>query len=85
MESVLRISEAFARMHLRQHVTDDDVTRAMQVMVESFISAQKHSVLTQLKRTFRRYTSYHKDNNELLAHLLEELLVQSQHLATSRT
>eukprot|EP00514_Thraustochytrium_sp_LLF1b_P008920 CAMPEP_0184545368 /NCGR_PEP_ID=MMETSP0199_2-20130426/4253_1 /TAXON_ID=1112570 /ORGANISM="Thraustochytrium sp., Strain LLF1b" /LENGTH=999 /DNA_ID=CAMNT_0026939663 /DNA_START=157 /DNA_END=3156 /DNA_ORIENTATION=- len=81
MESVLRLSEAFARIHLRQQVSDDDVNRAIAVMIDSFIQAQKFSVMRQLKRSFAKYLTFKKDNNELLASVLEELLQQSQHLA----
>lgn len=50
VESLLRISEAFARMHLREYVREDDVDMAIRVMLESFIGAQKYSVMNSLKR-----------------------------------
>jgi MCM AAA-lid domain len=40
LESMIRMSEAHARMHLRERVTTDDVNVAIRVMVESFISTQ---------------------------------------------
>jgi DNA replication licensing factor MCM2 len=33
IESVVRMSEAFARMHLRDHVREDDVDNAIKVFV----------------------------------------------------
>ncbi|TYH83491.1 hypothetical protein ES332_D02G135700v1 [Gossypium tomentosum] len=40
IESMIRMSEAHARMHLRQHVTEEDVDMAIRVLLESFISTQ---------------------------------------------
>jgi DNA replication licensing factor MCM2 len=40
LESMIRMSEAHARMHLRDRVTQEDVNVAIRVMVESFISTQ---------------------------------------------
>ena len=37
----MRMSEAHARMHLRDHVRDDDVDMAIRMTLESFIQAQK--------------------------------------------
>ena len=43
------------------------------VTLEAFVSTQKHSVTKSMKRTFKSYLSYKKDNNELLLHLLNNL------------
>lgn len=40
LESMIRMSEAHARMFLRERVTQVDVNLAIKVMVESFISTQ---------------------------------------------
>jgi DNA replication licensing factor MCM2 len=53
LESILRISEASARMHLRTYVRESDVNTAISVIVRSFIDAQKLSVAKAL-RTVRR-------------------------------
>ena len=37
IESVIRMSEAHARMHLREIVRDDDVNVAISTMLEGFI------------------------------------------------
>jgi len=50
VESMLRMAEAHAKMHLRDFVREDDVDMAIRVMVESFISAQKFSVMRSLRR-----------------------------------
>ena len=47
------MSEASAKMHLRDYVRGDDIDLAIQVMVGSFVSAQKSSIKKQLERGFR--------------------------------
>lgn len=49
LESILRIAEASARMHLRSYVREDDVNRAISVIVGSFIQAQKLSTAKFLR------------------------------------
>jgi DNA replication licensing factor MCM2 len=49
---MIRIAEASARMHLRQYVYSDDVDLAIQVALDSFISAQKHSVMEVLRKVY---------------------------------
>jgi len=73
IESMLRMAEANAKMHLREFVTEDDINMAIRVTLEAFVSTQKHSVAKSMKRTFKSYLSYKKDNNELLLHLLNNL------------
>lgn len=55
IESIVRMAEAHARMHLRDSVRSDDVDLAIRVMLESFISSQKFSVTKQLKKVRRRH------------------------------
>merc|ERR1712173_351897 len=63
IESMIRIAEANAKMHLREFVHEDDVNMAIRVMLESFIDTQK----------FARYLSFKRDNNELLLFILRQL------------
>ena len=44
------MAEAHARMHLRDSVRSDDVDLAIRMMLESFISAQKYSVMKSLRK-----------------------------------
>ncbi|KAJ3328634.1 MCM DNA helicase complex subunit [Blyttiomyces sp. JEL0837] len=74
LESMVRMAEAFAKMHLRDHVRQDDVDKAIAVMIRSFVGAQKHSIKMQLQRTFDRYLAYDRDNYDLLNHILSELV-----------
>lgn len=93
LESMIRLSEANARMHLRDEVRTDDVNMAIRVMVDSFVKAQKWSVRRQMQKVgdesggscewdvtrilfqqFARYINFHRDNDELLNHVLADLV-----------
>lgn len=74
VESMVRIAEAHARMHLRAFVNDDDVDMAIRMMLESFISAQKYSVQRSLQRDFMVYINKHRDDAELLLHVLQDMM-----------
>lgn len=50
LESIIRMSEASAKMHLREYVSGKDIDLAIQVIIGSFISAQKLSIKKQLER-----------------------------------
>lgn len=76
IESIMRMSEASARMHLRDHVREDDVDLAIKVMLESFLQAQKVSVRRSLQRSFRKYLTYGEASNQLLMHKLQGLIIE---------
>merc|ERR1712106_834975 len=73
IESMIRMAESHAKMHLREFVSEDDVNMAIRVMLESFIETQKYSVTKTMRRNFSRYLTYKKDNNELLLFILRGL------------
>jgi len=50
VESIIRIAEANARMHLREYVHSDDVDMAIRVMLESFIDTQKFAVMRSMRK-----------------------------------
>ncbi|KAF5741238.1 DNA replication licensing factor MCM2 [Tripterygium wilfordii] len=79
IESMIRMSEAHARMHLRQHVTQEDVDMAIRVLLDSFISTQKFGVQKALQKSFRKYITLKKDYNRLLLNLLRELVKNALH------
>ena len=78
IESVMRMSEASARMHLRDHVREDDVDLAIKVMIKSFVQAQKVSVRKVLERSFRKYVTHGEESNQLLMHQLQTLITDSE-------
>merc|ERR1712025_1027288 len=55
IESMIRLAEANARMHLRSHVNEEDVNTAIRIILESFVETQKFSVMKSMKRTFSRF------------------------------
>uniref|UniRef100_A0A452UHJ4 DNA replication licensing factor MCM2 n=1 Tax=Ursus maritimus TaxID=29073 RepID=A0A452UHJ4_URSMA len=76
IESMIRMAEAHARIHLRDYVIEDDVSMAIRVMLESFIDTQKFSVMRSMRKTFARYLSFRRDNNELLLFILKQLVAE---------
>ncbi|KAG2557542.1 hypothetical protein PVAP13_8NG240000 [Panicum virgatum] len=79
IESIIRMSEAHARMHLRSYVSQEDVDMAIRVLLDSFISTQKFGVQKALQKNFRKYMTYKKDYNELLLLLLRTLVKDALH------
>ncbi|GJN13092.1 hypothetical protein PR202_ga31426 [Eleusine coracana subsp. coracana] len=79
IESIIRMSEAHARMHLRSYVSQEDVDMAIQVLLDSFISTQKFGVQKALQKNFRKYMTFKKDYNELLLLLLRTLVKEALH------
>jgi DNA replication licensing factor MCM2 len=53
LESMIRMSEASAKMALREYVRPDDVDLAISVAIASFVSAQKMSIKKTLERVSR--------------------------------
>ncbi|KAL4856536.1 DNA replication licensing factor MCM2 [Chlorella vulgaris] len=74
LESMIRMSEARAAMHLREYVTDADIDCAIKIMLESFVASQKLSVQKALRRKFRRYLAAAADFNGLVLLKLQECL-----------
>lgn len=73
IESVIRMAEAHARIHLRENVLEEDVSMAIRMMLESFIEAQKFSVMRKMRTTFQKYLAFQKDHSELLFFILRQL------------
>lgn len=63
LESILRIAESFAKMRLSEFVSSWDLDRAIKVVVDSFVEAQKISVRRQLQRSFAIYTIGHQQQS----------------------
>lgn len=73
LESLLRIAEAHAKIHLRDYVRADDMDLAIKIMLESFLQSQKASVTKGLKRKFGHYLSVQEDHQQLLMNILNRL------------
>lgn len=61
IESMIRMSESHARMHLRNYVSQEDVDMAIRVLLDSFISTQKFGVQKALQKVVVvfSYSSWH--------------------------
>ena len=59
IESLIRIAEANARMHLREYVHDDDVNMAIRVLLESFIDTQKFAVMRNMRKVFNMFLNFY--------------------------
>ena len=80
LESMIRMSEASARMNLREFVRSDDIDLAIQVTVGSFVSAQKMSIKKTLERGFRKYVNKAADHDELVSFLLGQIIKEKVQL-----
>jgi DNA replication licensing factor MCM2 len=74
IESVIRMSEAFAKVHLRQYVRIDDIDAAIEMLLDSFLQTQKASVRKQLERKFEKYRAKRNDTSQLLLYLLRSAI-----------
>jgi DNA replication licensing factor MCM2 len=74
VESILRMAESNARMHLREYVRLDDVDVALKMMLDSFLMTQKYAVARDLTRKFARYLTHERDIVHLLLHVLDRLV-----------
>ena len=72
IESILRMSEAYARMHLRDYVRSDDIDFAINMLLESFLQSQKMTVARQLSKKLAKYKYQKNDINTLLYHILNK-------------
>ncbi|OQR91534.1 DNA replication licensing factor Mcm2 [Achlya hypogyna] len=73
IESLFRMAEAYARMHLRDAVCNDDLDMAIRVMTTSLCEAQKFTFKRQWRKLFASYLSYQQDNTVVLMHVVQEL------------
>lgn len=78
VESMMRMAEAHAKMHLRDYVRDDDMDASIRMMLESFIVAQKFSVRRALRRSFAKFITSGEDRAHLLLHILQDMFRKEQ-------
>lgn len=79
IESVIRMSEAFAKLHLRDYVRSTDVDMAIEMLLESFLQSQKLSVSRQLSKKFEKYKFKRQDATQLLLHTLKRVIEDRAH------
>lgn len=72
LESLIRMSEAHAKMHLRDYVSSNDIDFAIDMLLESFLQSQKLTVARQLSAKLQDYKLKKNDINSLLYHVLSK-------------
>lgn len=72
VESIIRISESFAKMRLSNEVSSSDVDNAIQLTLDSFINAQKFGVMKSLRRKFSKFL-LKEDSDGLILYILSEM------------
>jgi len=68
------MSEARAKIHLRDEVIAADVDNAIEMLLDSFIQSQKSSVARQLSKKFEKYRMRQTDTSQLLLHVLQKIM-----------
>lgn len=76
MESVIRLSEAHARLHLRDYVRDEDVMAAISLFLKCYIQTQKYSMRKAMEKRFQRYLEAETEALPLIQHHIH-IAVQS--------
>lgn len=78
MESIIRLSEAHARIYLRDFVENDDVNAAIALFLRCFLASQKYRMRTQLEGEFRKFLDADVEPLHLLHHRLRHLVHQAR-------
>ena len=76
IESVIRMSEAHAKLHLRENVNLSDIDNAIEMLLESFLQSQKVSVSRQLSKKFEKFKTSKSDPSQLLSYILKKSMQQ---------
>ncbi|KAL3916765.1 MAG: hypothetical protein SGPRY_006679 [Prymnesium sp.] len=84
IESIIRMAEGSARMHLREYVSEADVDLAISVMLNSVIKSQKYALARQMEGKFAKYLVRKQDANELLLFKLRSLFHDAASLTALR-
>ena len=76
LESLIRLSTASAKLHLRNEVTEKDCHISIGILLNSFIKSQKPSIAQNLKKKFTSFLKRVESNNSKLAYILNTLMNQ---------
>jgi len=74
IESILRMAEASAKMHLRNQVSKFDVDVGISMMLNSFLMSQKYTVAKSIEKKFAKYLLRIDGPNNLLINALDRLV-----------
>lgn len=74
VESIVRLSEAHAKLHLRENVIQEDIDFAISVSFRSFIDTRKYSDKKPLEKALAKYIIKIGDSDSLLSHVLQQMV-----------
>lgn len=72
IESIIRVSEAFAKLRLSSTVSKSDIDSAISLTLESFLNAQRYSVSKQLRKKFSKY--FDENSEDLIIYILKSMV-----------
>lgn len=73
LESLLRIAESFAKMHLRETVVTEDINMAIQITLESFLQSQKFTIARGMRKKLAGYLILKNEHDQLLLNTLAKM------------
>ena len=59
---------------MRDHVRSDDIDNGIEMLLDSFLQSQKHSVARQLSKKFEQYKQKRTNANQLLNFTLSKMV-----------
>lgn len=74
VESIIRISEAFAKLRLADSVTARDIDAAIRITLKSFLGAQKQAVEKRLRKKFARY--FEENVEDVALYILKKMIAE---------
>jgi DNA replication licensing factor MCM2 len=84
LDSLVRIAQAYARMHLRNEVEDSDMAMAFRVTLSSLIDTQRQSNARAMRLKFQPYLAYNRDSIEIVTYVLQQLVTEHATFARAR-
>lgn len=78
MESIIRLSEAHARLHLREFVKDEDVSAAIALFLRCFLQTQKYSMRSTMEARLRKYLELDTEPLQLVHHHVKLVMRQTR-------
>jgi DNA replication licensing factor MCM2 len=78
MESIIRLSEAHARLHLREFVKDEDVSAAIALFLRCFLGTQKYSMRGTMEARLRKYLELDTEPLQLVHHHVKQAMRQTR-------
>eukprot|EP01059_Diplonema_ambulator_P000932 TRINITY_DN10722_c0_g1_i1.p1 TRINITY_DN10722_c0_g1~~TRINITY_DN10722_c0_g1_i1.p1 ORF type:complete len:898 (+),score=230.69 TRINITY_DN10722_c0_g1_i1:1815-4508(+) len=70
LESVVRLATSFAKMRLSSYVREDDVSRAIALFLNAFLSTLQYKRREALRKKYTSYLVLDKQHFQILSHIL---------------